>query len=656
MAEDDDDDLLSMFDERSGATGAGRRASGWQPGGAGSSAGAGWTPGGTASTGSGSGWTPGGSGASTRSRGSSDDSRRKARSKTGKQSKEDTMGERQNHHAGISGVQTAPRLSKSSTTAQVPASASATANETSYGDDEFEISGNLGTDDSVMEVAEDSGSKDDAPGPRASRGNVHFGIAGLEAAVAPAPASASATANETSYGDDEFEISGNLGTDDSVMEVAEDSGSKDDAPGPRASRGNVHFGIAGLEAADLPRSASSSVPSNVHFGIAGLQAAEVPSPAPVRKPSNVHFGIGALEAAVLPKTFTEQPAYDDTRGFHDEDSIAELSAMDESIGEHVHEVSPAACVSHLSESVASASSDAQRPVKKLSGLEDRQGQGEIDEDEYYSSEFEPSQNTLLDASAAMSQDVPDQSGHKSSSAAALPSRSGSKSARDALSTPVSQWAVGDVCKWLSDVIGLPEAAQKAQRAAVDGLLLIHLSEAEVQVELGVERALHRKKLMLHIDRLRVMDVPRTDSWAACPPRRADTHFVSERAQQRLSPAMPADVGLSAELESLATMRAASVSLLKTDLERIRTTAMATRNFSRLLLSTLEQRKDTRSCTLKNTQAEISAGRRKMDTLIEHAKQWISQTEGKNVPNKAYERKLAWLDKAFEAARPVLPTR
>ena len=78
--------------------------------------------------------------------------------------------------------------------------------------------------------------------------------------------------------------------------------------------------------------------------------------------------------------------------------------------------------------------------------------------------------------------------------------------------------------------------------------------------------------------------------------------------------LPSDDAFKAEVEAHRTMQEASTSWLGAELARIRATATATRAASRLLLSTLEGKKEVAHNSLGSTQREIHRQREPIDKV------------------------------------------
>lgn len=59
------------------------------------------------------------------------------------------------------------------------------------------------------------------------------------------------------------------------------------------------------------------------------------------------------------------------------------------------------------------------------------------------------------------------------------------------------WSVQDVANWVDTLLGSPHSARFVEKK-IDGPTLLELSEEDLRVELGLEDAIHRKKLLGHI--------------------------------------------------------------------------------------------------------------------------------------------------------------
>lgn len=71
----------------------------------------------------------------------------------------------------------------------------------------------------------------------------------------------------------------------------------------------------------------------------------------------------------------------------------------------------------------------------------------------------------------------------------------------AASPEVSLWKTADVSNWLAN-LELPQHSAAFKAAAIDGTMLLTLSDDDLHTELGVSSALHRKKIMIAVSELR----------------------------------------------------------------------------------------------------------------------------------------------------------
>lgn len=67
---------------------------------------------------------------------------------------------------------------------------------------------------------------------------------------------------------------------------------------------------------------------------------------------------------------------------------------------------------------------------------------------------------------------------------------------------VRDWTVQHVRRWLIDSVEMPQYVDIFQRSAIDGCTLLHLQDCDLQLLLGILQPLHRRRLLLHIDRLK----------------------------------------------------------------------------------------------------------------------------------------------------------
>lgn len=72
--------------------------------------------------------------------------------------------------------------------------------------------------------------------------------------------------------------------------------------------------------------------------------------------------------------------------------------------------------------------------------------------------------------------------------------------------PAREWSVADVSSWLVHAIEVPEYAETFSRNLVNGAMLLSLNEHDLQAELNIGRPLHRRRLLIELDHLRVSDV------------------------------------------------------------------------------------------------------------------------------------------------------
>ena len=69
-----------------------------------------------------------------------------------------------------------------------------------------------------------------------------------------------------------------------------------------------------------------------------------------------------------------------------------------------------------------------------------------------------------------------------------------------------QWTVWDVVRWVEEDLELPTLGANFARNAVDGALLLQLAERDLEDMLGVKLPMHRRKLLMAINRLRDKDL------------------------------------------------------------------------------------------------------------------------------------------------------
>eukprot|EP00928_Gymnodinium_smaydae_P051841 TRINITY_DN3547_c0_g2_i1.p1 TRINITY_DN3547_c0_g2~~TRINITY_DN3547_c0_g2_i1.p1 ORF type:complete len:685 (+),score=128.81 TRINITY_DN3547_c0_g2_i1:68-2056(+) len=66
----------------------------------------------------------------------------------------------------------------------------------------------------------------------------------------------------------------------------------------------------------------------------------------------------------------------------------------------------------------------------------------------------------------------------------------------------SAWTPADVRRWIAETLRLPQYGAAFERQGVDGPTLLELTERELETELGVANAIHRKKVVAHAKLLR----------------------------------------------------------------------------------------------------------------------------------------------------------
>lgn len=67
---------------------------------------------------------------------------------------------------------------------------------------------------------------------------------------------------------------------------------------------------------------------------------------------------------------------------------------------------------------------------------------------------------------------------------------------------VSEWTIEHVARWVVEDVELPQYRDIFLRNRVDGCVLSHLEDCDLQLLLGIVHPLHRKRLLVHLDRLR----------------------------------------------------------------------------------------------------------------------------------------------------------
>lgn len=73
---------------------------------------------------------------------------------------------------------------------------------------------------------------------------------------------------------------------------------------------------------------------------------------------------------------------------------------------------------------------------------------------------------------------------------------------DKLPVNVRDWTVQHVLRWLVETVEMPQYTDIFQRSGIDGCTLLHLEDSDLQLLLGILQPLHRRRLLLHIDRLK----------------------------------------------------------------------------------------------------------------------------------------------------------
>ena len=72
-------------------------------------------------------------------------------------------------------------------------------------------------------------------------------------------------------------------------------------------------------------------------------------------------------------------------------------------------------------------------------------------------------------------------------------------------TDAHQWTVRDVVAWVEEDLELPNLGANFARNAIDGALLLQLSERDLEDMLGIKLPMHRRTLLMAINRLRSKD-------------------------------------------------------------------------------------------------------------------------------------------------------
>jgi len=74
---------------------------------------------------------------------------------------------------------------------------------------------------------------------------------------------------------------------------------------------------------------------------------------------------------------------------------------------------------------------------------------------------------------------------------------------------VAEWRTLDVITWVGESMQLPQYAEAFAEGAVDGQMLMSLTDGDLKDELGVANAVHRQKLAGEIARLLKKEMART---------------------------------------------------------------------------------------------------------------------------------------------------
>jgi len=90
-----------------------------------------------------------------------------------------------------------------------------------------------------------------------------------------------------------------------------------------------------------------------------------------------------------------------------------------------------------------------------------------------------------------------------------------------LSRAVATWNVKDVASWLH-LVEFDEYADSFVRNKVDGLLLLTLAEGDLEKELGMDKPLHRKRLIQRLEQLRKQEKEQQDHKQMNPGKGGDS--------------------------------------------------------------------------------------------------------------------------------------
>ncbi|KAG7308614.1 hypothetical protein JYU34_005835 [Plutella xylostella] len=83
--------------------------------------------------------------------------------------------------------------------------------------------------------------------------------------------------------------------------------------------------------------------------------------------------------------------------------------------------------------------------------------------------------------------------------------------REAISLPLSRWRAPAIIAWLELALGMPQYAAAVADNVKSGKVLLELTDADLEVGLGVTQPMHRKKLRLAIEERRRPDLVRNPS-------------------------------------------------------------------------------------------------------------------------------------------------
>ncbi|KAG6443818.1 hypothetical protein O3G_MSEX002999 [Manduca sexta] len=83
--------------------------------------------------------------------------------------------------------------------------------------------------------------------------------------------------------------------------------------------------------------------------------------------------------------------------------------------------------------------------------------------------------------------------------------------REAASLPLARWRAPAIIAWLELALGMPQYAAAVADNVKSGKVLLELSDADLEVGLGISQPMHRKKLRLAIEERRRPDLVRNPS-------------------------------------------------------------------------------------------------------------------------------------------------